>query len=71
MVYVDVCIPCCLAFVCGRHKISTMPRFYTPLIEPDLWGTWVGNHPGLPGPRSHPNSSAVSVRFTLATVAGP
>ena len=22
-------------FVCGCHKISTMPRFHTPLIEPD------------------------------------
>ena len=28
----------------------TILRFHTPLIETDLWGTWVGNHPGLPAP---------------------
>ncbi len=28
----------------------TILRFHTPLIEPDLRGAGVGNHPGLPGP---------------------
>jgi hypothetical protein len=26
---------------------------------PDLWGAWVDNHPGLPGPRSPPSSAVL------------
>ena len=26
--------------------------FRTPLVKPDLWWAWVGDHPGLSGPRT-------------------
>ena len=25
-------------------------------MEPDLWGAWVGDHPGLPGPDYYPGN---------------